>query len=474
MLFNFGLTIKTFFQTRDELSFLNIRKPIWPALLLFPVSVIMGNLRYFDHGIVLAGFQSPELMLFLLGFGWLILIFIPGNYIIPLLHFSAIMSVVLLPFQFFLPLGQTRLLFYMVFKFFNGLGAACAFYLFCFVLNNVERLAGMAIIQLYYAFYYITWSVLPVVHTAGETWGSAIITAVFLALVLLYTKNKTRINIINTDSDGAGSGVQYIIGLSIVHYMIMCLLNYIEWAENGVSVFVFGIGTLISIGVIFIIQLRKGRNALYVWILFLTLSLLGLGILLYNTPAAFIIGSFTYGLGDGLGYIIIFYICAGAIKRSKSLRMYRLYCFAFFIQYFVISGLFVLYFNYFDESNKFLAFGIVLILVSLSFLLLPVMQKKLFDADWTDGLYLRDMEEYSLPFAETEALNAGNSLNLTAREEEVFTMLLTGMAPKEIAHTLKVSYYTVDFHRKNLYRKLGIQSRAELFAKYRSSNDKRT
>ena len=55
---------------------------------------------------------------------------------------------------------------------------------------------------------------------------------------------------------------------------------------------------------------------------------------------------------------------------------------------------------------------------------------------------------------------------LTSREREIFTLLLTDKPPKEIASFLKVSYYTVDFHRKNLYRKLGIQSRTELFAKY--------
>jgi DNA-binding CsgD family transcriptional regulator len=162
-------------------------------------------------------------------------------------------------------------------------------------------------------------------------------------------------------------------------------------------------------------------------------------------------------------------MCAGAIKRSKSLRMFRLYCLVFFVEYFVISGLFSLYFNYFDSPNKFLAFGVVLVLVSVSLLLMPFMQKKLFDADWTDGLYLRDMEKYSLPFARTEAINAQNNLDLTPREEEIFTMLLSGRAPKEIAFTLKISYYTVLFHQKNLYRKLGIQSRTELFARFKTS-----
>jgi len=56
--------------------------------------------------------------------------------------------------------------------------------------------------------------------------------------------------------------------------------------------------------------------------------------------------------------------------------------------------------------------------------------------------------------------------SLTNREREIFSILLTEKSPKEIAYLLKVSYYTVDFHRKNLYRKLGIRSRTELFARY--------
>jgi DNA-binding CsgD family transcriptional regulator len=200
--------------------------------------------------------------------------------------------------------------------------------------------------------------------------------------------------------------------------------------------------------------------------MFLVLSLLGLGALLYDTPVTFISGSFAYGLGNSLGYIIICYMCAGAIKLSKSLRMFRLCCLAFFAEYFIISGVFSFYFNHFETPDKFLAFGVVLVLVCLCLLFLPLLQKRLFDADWTDGLYLRDMEEYSKPLRETEAISAREHLNLTPREKEIFAMLLDGIAPKEIAFTLKINYETVHFHQKNLYRKLGIQSRAELFARY--------
>jgi DNA-binding CsgD family transcriptional regulator len=425
----------------------------------------MGNLRYYDHSIALAGFRSSELTFFLLGLGWLIIALTPKRMIIPFLRLTTVISAILLPFLIFMPIGFWWFTLYMTFKFFNGLCAACAFFFFCFVLNNIERLFGMALIQFYYGIYYAAWSIFPAFHTASETWGGIIVTAVFLVVVFSCGKEQPEIT---TDSDGTGSGVPFVIGLHIVFYMIVCMVNYIEWGESSLSAFAFGLGTFISIGLVVIVQLLIGRSALYLWLMFLVFSLLGLGVLLYDMPITLISGSFAYGLGDGLGYIVICYMCAGAIKRSKSLRMFRLYCLMFFVEYFVISALFSLYFNYFEGPNKFLAFGVVLFLVSFSLLLMPLLQKKLFDADWTDGLYLRDMEEYFLPYAETEALNAENNLDLTPREQEIFTMLLSGMAPKEIAYTLKVSYYTVLFHQKNLYRKLSVQSRAELFARYKA------
>ena len=460
------ICVKSLFQARDELSFRNIRVALLPVLLVFPISVIMGNLRYYGHSIALGGIATNELMFFMLGFGWLILSFAPKRFILPLLKISAIVSAVLLSFLIFLPIGSEQFALYMAFKLCNGLCAACAFFLFCFVLNNVERLAGMAVIQLYYGFYYASWNILPDFHTAGNTWVGAAVMAVFLVIVFLCRITHD----VHTDSNGKGSGVFFVIGMGVVHYMIMCMSNYIEWAESSVSSFAFGLGTVISVALVIVVQLLKGRSALYIWLMFLAFTLFGLGVLLLDTSAAIISGSFIYGVGDSLGYIIICYMCAGAIKRSKSLKMFRAYCIVFFIQYFFISGMFSFYFNYFSEPNKLLAFAVVLVLVSLCLLFMPLIQKKLFDADWTDGLYLRDMEGYALPLVETETINNRDKLNLTPREKEIFTLLLKGTSPKEIAYTLKLSYETVHHHQKNMYKKLGIQSIQELFAKYSSYN----
>jgi len=56
--------------------------------------------------------------------------------------------------------------------------------------------------------------------------------------------------------------------------------------------------------------------------------------------------------------------------------------------------------------------------------------------------------------------------NLTPREREVFNLFIDGLSLKEIAKKLNITHSTVDYHRSQLYRKLGIHSVHELFAKY--------
>ena len=78
-----------------------------------------------------------------------------------------------------------------------------------------------------------------------------------------------------------------------------------------------------------------------------------------------------------------------------------------------------------------------------------------------------DTREQANSLKEKYAKRDFDRYNLTPREKEIIKLLLTGKAPKEIAYNLNISYATVIFHTNNLYRKLGIQSRAELFAKFK-------
>jgi DNA-binding NarL/FixJ family response regulator len=61
----------------------------------------------------------------------------------------------------------------------------------------------------------------------------------------------------------------------------------------------------------------------------------------------------------------------------------------------------------------------------------------------------------------------GNSAiyQLTSREKMVVESLQNGHSYKEIASKLSVSVFTVNYHLKNIYKKLSVRSKSELMAK---------
>lgn len=59
---------------------------------------------------------------------------------------------------------------------------------------------------------------------------------------------------------------------------------------------------------------------------------------------------------------------------------------------------------------------------------------------------------------------ARKNITFTDRENDVVLLLLRGMSVQQIADKLGVRYYTVSTHMKNIYKKLGIHRRSEIFS----------
>ena len=53
---------------------------------------------------------------------------------------------------------------------------------------------------------------------------------------------------------------------------------------------------------------------------------------------------------------------------------------------------------------------------------------------------------------------------LSPRELDILNLIKTGKSSKQMASILELSIYTIETHRKNIYRKLNVQSTAELVA----------
>lgn len=457
--------IQKMWETRDELSPRNFRAGIFSVFLLLPLMIIIGDLRFIDQELFVFGVDSNNLIMMIFGLGFLPVIFIKEKHMLPLLRLSAVAQAVLFILQLFVAPGMPSFIVYLMFHLISGVGTACGFYLFAFALNNVERLFTMVVAQLYYASSYLFLRHEPFA-SFFSTYGSA---AVILMLVVVSFMIKKAPQTEESPAHELGardSGISTIIVLSMIYYVITLMAMYIEYRETTMSAALYGIGGFAAVAVIFVVMLVFNYSALHLWSLCLVCSVLGIGALHYAMPIAVNGGSLIYGLGEGLGFMIIYYLQGGALKRSGSFRLFGLCCLFTCINYVVISGAFDKFYRALNAPNLALAFPAVLVLAMVCFLFSPILTKRLFLTNWTDGYHMADMPLYAKALKQVERIDEDNSLGLTPREMEIFTLLLTDAAPKQIAAILHVSYATVNFHSKNLYRKLNIQSRTELFAQY--------
>lgn len=60
---------------------------------------------------------------------------------------------------------------------------------------------------------------------------------------------------------------------------------------------------------------------------------------------------------------------------------------------------------------------------------------------------------------------------LTPRENELYSLLLEGFTLKECAKQLSIKYSTANTHMTAIYKKLEVNSRAELIINYRGIKD---
>ena len=457
--------ISTMRKTRDELSWRNFRRSILPFALVFLLSIVIGDLRHLDQQLTVFGIESTVLMKMAFGLGFLPLFFSKERHVHLLLRVSVLAQAALLTAQLLLDAGIPRVGAYCAFHFACGVSTSCGLYLFVFSLNNVERFFTMVSAQTYYAFSYLFFQ-LSAVADFFRGAGSAAVMLALIAVVFLIRQDSWPKIEMQKEPGVKESGIAAVIALSMIYHIITLMTFYIAYQEQTISQTLYGIGGLAAIAVMFTVMFFFNYSALHLWSLCLVCTVLGIGALHYNTSFAVNGGSFFYGIGEGLGFMILFYIQGGALKRSGSFKLLRLCCLFNCVNYAVVNSVFFIFYDHLDASNLTIAFPVVLVLEIVCLLLAPILHDRLFRTDWTDGFHMVDMPVYAEALQQVEQVDVKNTLGLTPREKEVFMLLQTEASFKQIAGTLGLSDNTVRFHSKNLYRKLNIQSRAELMAQY--------
>jgi two-component system nitrate/nitrite response regulator NarP len=86
-----------------------------------------------------------------------------------------------------------------------------------------------------------------------------------------------------------------------------------------------------------------------------------------------------------------------------------------------------------------------------------------------DVAYAVAQGQMVFPFIDVRALNHDPTTSLTTRERALLSALARGLANKDLAAELDISVNTVKFHLRNLYDKLGVNSRAQAIAFFYST-----
>lgn len=126
-------------------------------------------------------------------------------------------------------------------------------------------------------------------------------------------------------------------------------------------------------------------------------------------------------------------------------------------------------FEFIPRSRYFFVLGIVLI---LAFAILSLLHMASSEEELSrHNRIMEELRQLSISGTDENSTNHDTEarlkqMGLTSREREVCVLLLSAYSIKQIAVDLKIAYATANVHCTNLYRKLNISSRAELFQKF--------
>ena len=93
------------------------------------------------------------------------------------------------------------------------------------------------------------------------------------------------------------------------------------------------------------------------------------------------------------------------------------------------------------------------------------LQNECVKSDYTDNQRISGLIK-QFPLSEEEKDKCVSSL--TSREKDIYLLLIEGFTLKEVAKRSGIKYSTVNTHMTQIYKKLKVNTRAELIINYRN------
>ncbi|MGI6751568.1 MAG: helix-turn-helix transcriptional regulator [Anaerovoracaceae bacterium] len=450
-------------RSKDNINIRNVRLSHLKYMLIFPLAPVFANMQgvLFSDSIQLFNLDAMTLMgsAYCVGAGALFAFTNTRNMVL-FARVSALTTAAFFTIWLFMTESLSSLLVAISFMFALGGCAACASFAYTFTLNNTERLLGAAAISLFFAFNQIISGLNLLSGIFDKTYLAALILGTCVCLFLYRTGDFLVIE--KRPKASLNPALKLTLYFFIAHYFVEIFYTYLPGASSPTAMIANGTVGILVVCLAVVLQLATKRSVWNMCNIFFIAMICTYG--LYFMPEESLLRSFAryiHGF-EQMGYIAAYYLLGCVFKKHGDFRIFKL-CLVTILPIsmisYVIPGTISTYMPELLPITATLTSGAVFIIFIL---LSPAYSKYLFYAEWSDDFQSIDMIGIHRKVEESNILD---KLNLTPREKEVVVLLLNGKDAKQIASELDISVHTANFHIKNLYKKLGISNRSELFAR---------
>ncbi len=451
---------------KDDLSMKNVRASHLHYLLALPLALGFANAQelLFHSDVRLMGLDGLTIALsaFCIGAGLLFALVSVRNMKVIVLSSAAFALAGFIPWIFMAD-GTASVLLAALFMFGMGGSVSCAVFVFTFVLNNPERFLGAVLLSLFTA---------TVRFAAGlpelpDLINKAIMLLLIAGTVICLIKFKTKDfeHLPSKKNVSFSPPILLVLYFFIASFCVDYFYLYLPGTREPDAMMISGLSGVVAVCLTVVVQITIKRSVWHMCNLFF-LAMACCYALFYSPENSVFRDAaiFVYGFRL-IGYALMFYLLGGVFKKHGNFRIFKL-CVV------VILTASVLVFIIPDAISK-NAPGLLLptatavsgALFLVFMLLSPSYARHLFSDDALEDFRSLDMSDAE---KRVETIDQLANLNLTLREKEVAAFLLSGMTIRQIAGELKISYHTANFHIKNLYKKLGINGRIELYSRFKA------
>lgn len=454
--------LKSLLKKRYEQNLKNVRFSRLRYMLIFPLAPVFANmqadvLRGFPD---LAGLDPMSAMgiAYCLGAG-LLFSFVSLKRLSAYARLLSCVSAALYLGWVLLPVGALSLAAALMFSFTLGGCAGIAAFSYSYALNRPERLLGAALISLYYIVWQLPYSYGWLTDASSHAYLSSLTLGTLICLSSYRTQDYENAREIKE----RGLSLPLILALLFffMHKTVEIFYSYLPVASGQGALRANAWG---GIFVFFLSLFLYFKVKFSVWhmcnLFFVGMLLTVLPLFVPLTPAGAAASRHAHGF-EQIGFIVSYYLLGSVLARRANFRLFKWIIFSTL----TLSVLIYMVPGFVMARAPGLLPVLAGTITAGSFLLFILLSPYYWRSLFSNGDGAAEQQE-SPPeeLSQESLLEAGG---FTPREREIISLLLEGMMFRECADTLHISVDTVKYHAKNIYRKLNITSRSQLYAAVR-------